>query len=627
MPTKTQLKQTKVSKIDKILTGVICLATLSMLLFTLTLNQNWDTLSKSAQAAAPNTAKLIIGTTDNANSVDISVCVQATDGPIHLANVSTWFQFNTSALTPTTGTFVEKGRYNGTDGYGQLKWNEVAGSAIGGLNKYTMSLVYSGDGVSAGQSGLLMSVSSPELLGKVSFAKVAGATASTTVTLVKNIYYSTESPGTAIQQTITNVIGDCRGVSTTVSSSSSSTLSTSSSVSANTTYTIGTPVATATNPVVGLTGGLPPVIVLNGNTAPNGTPATLTLPGSTTPITGTIVNGTFVPNPGQTIPAGTTIGAGTGILTVGTTSVNIPFSATSGTGLVIGTPMSTSTNPTNGAIGAQLPNIVLTGATVPNNTPAIFTPAGTTTQIYGTIINGTFVPNPGQIIPTGATTGPANGVLSIGNASVNIPTNFTAVQNGGGGVITICAGTCPVTQTNTTQTTTTSNQTTTTNAGTNNTPVTSIQSSAFKSKIKITDPYVCGQGAYGNVTDPRTNGVEYVYYEFYKDGATTTSYNYKLKMNDAGDFYLPISKTTNVIADGSYRILFYAYDKDGNKAQGEYTAQIASDCTNAKVNGVGSPTVRSGGLQVLQSILLILTLLALIRFYKLSKTEEITLKM
>ncbi len=86
-------------------------------------------------------------------------------------------------------------------------------------------------------------------------------------------------------------------------------------------------------------------------------------------------------------------------------------------------------NPTTvvtGNIGDAFPTINLSGNTLANDTAATFTPAGSTTQVTGTIQGGNFVPNSGQNIPDNASTGTANGVLSSqGVPNLNIPTKFT----------------------------------------------------------------------------------------------------------------------------------------------------------------------------------------------------------
>jgi hypothetical protein len=116
----------------------------------------------------------------------------------------------------------------------------------------------------------------------------------------------------------------------------------------------------------------------------------------------------------------------------------------------------------------------------------------------------------------------------------------------------------------------------------------------FKSKIKITDPYICGVGSYGNVPDAKVSGVDFVYYDFYKDQSTSPSYSFKLKLNSLGDFFLPISKSTNIIIEGEYKVIYYANDSDGGKAQGEYAADISDNCQREN-----RPLVRSGGISVM----------------------------
>ena len=142
------------NNIKKFLVGFFTLAVLTISILSISSVES-PQKAKFANAAVPpanNTSNLIIGTSNTSNSVELSVCVQATSGTIHLANASTWFQFDTTALTPTSGLFLEKGRYNGTDGYGQLKWNQIAGALSGNSDKYTMNIAFSGDGISVGQS-------------------------------------------------------------------------------------------------------------------------------------------------------------------------------------------------------------------------------------------------------------------------------------------------------------------------------------------------------------------------------------------------------------------------------------------------------------------------------------------
>jgi hypothetical protein len=83
------------------------------------------------------------------------------------------------------------------------------------------------------------------------------------------------------------------------------------------------------DPIVGLPGGTIAPITLIGSNIPNGTPMTLTLPGVTTPITGKIMDGKFVPDAGQTIPNTVTMGnSAYAVLTGAGTTANIPTNFT-----------------------------------------------------------------------------------------------------------------------------------------------------------------------------------------------------------------------------------------------------------------------------------------------------------
>jgi hypothetical protein len=132
---------------------------------------------------------------------------------------------------------------------------------------------------------------------------------------------------------------------------------------------------------------------------------------------------------------------------------------------------------------------------------------------------------------------------------------------------------------------------------------------SFKTKIKITDPYICSVGSYGNVLNARASGVEFVYYDFYKDQSASPNYSFKLKLNNNGDFFLPISKSTNIINEGEYKVIYYANDGDGGKVQGEYSANISDNCP--KVN---PPLVRSGGISVLFGTFFMLILIGYFAF-------------
>ena len=191
--------------------------------------------------------------------------------------------------------------------------------------------------------------------------------------------------------------------------------------------TIGTPLATTANPITGKIGNAMPNIPLTNSNVPANTVVTFTPNGCTTAINGNIQNGTWISTAGSTIPSCATTGPQTGTLKSNSlTDVAVPtnFSSADTLGTV-------STTPLTGNIGiSPMPNIPLTGNTLPNGTSATFTPAGGT-PIQGTIQNNSFVPSNGALIPTNATPGIQNGVLaSNGVPSVNVPTNFSSPSLG-----------------------------------------------------------------------------------------------------------------------------------------------------------------------------------------------------
>jgi hypothetical protein len=93
-----------------------------------------------------------------------------------------------------------------------------------------------------------------------------------------------------------------------------------------------------------------------------------------------------------------------------------------------GNSVATASNPISGSPGSTAPNIPIANETLPNNTLATFTPAGTTTPIKGKIQNGGFVPDPEQLLPTDTKEGPAIGILEVNGKKIEIPTNFTATE-------------------------------------------------------------------------------------------------------------------------------------------------------------------------------------------------------
>jgi hypothetical protein len=136
----------------------------------------------------------------------------------------------------------------------------------------------------------------------------------------------------------------------------------------------------------------------------------------------------------------------------------------------------------------------------------------------------------------------------------------------------------------------------------------------FKSKLRITDPYVCGVGSYGNVPNPQEFGVEFVYYDFYRNDSKEPSYKFKLRLNSNGDFFLPISPDTNIIKEGNYKIVFYAIDNEGGKAEGQYIADVTDNCTKNIIS-----SVRTGGYSLFT--LTIFSLISGFAYYKFNQQK------
>ena len=515
--------------------------------------------SQAAQASLGGVtadSNLIIGTNDTGNSIELSVCVQATPGPIHLANVSTWFQFDTSKLTPTAGTFLQKGQYgNSNNGYGALKWQEVAGTQNGTLDNYSMSLVYSGDGVTPGVAGLQMSTAK-ELFGKVSFAKSAGFNGSSAINLVKNIYYSTENSTSPISQTISYVTGDCTSgsiVNVVSSSSSPAISSTATNYSSSQAVISSSNIGTLSSAAIGYS-SISSLVTLN-------------------PITITLSPNTQVPN-------------------------------------------------------IAIPNIAFGVVYPPNNSLATFTFPGSMVAISGVLSNNVFTPNLGQLVPSDALSfyganSFGSGVLKVGSQVYNIPTNVvksTYVPTTGGGSIVISLA----------QSSSQSPSPINTNPQSNLETKGVITSSngVFKSKLQITDPYVCGVGSYGNVQVAKDFGVENVYYDFYKVGSNVASYSFKLKLNANGDFFLPISNSNNIVTESDYRVVYYALDNQGNKAQGEFTDFVTDNCLNVKSHDTSTKndynSVRTGGSDTLMIILSFIALASLLTITTLKRNRQLT---
>jgi hypothetical protein len=304
----TKLKKLTINGVVFLSTFLIALSIFSSSFF------NLDNLKVSA--IGNNNADLIIGQTDSANAVEVSVCIKTDDTTLHLADASTWLKYDTTGLTPNP-TIVDLGAFS-SGSYLPLEWKAVGGST----DMWTMKTTFTG-----GTGNQISTTSTSDYVGKVSFNKTGSGPK--TISLTKSLYFSTEEPATSpINFTITNVTGDCRGA------------------------VVATPTAgSSTSTVSGTVGGAFPNVLLTGSNMPNGTIASFLPAGSTTPITGTIVNGAFVPTAGQTIPASALTGNRTGVLTVtGSTPNTINVATNFSAAAVTPTPTPSAPNTNSGSV-------------------------------------------------------------------------------------------------------------------------------------------------------------------------------------------------------------------------------------------------------------------------------------
>jgi hypothetical protein len=197
----------------------------------------------------------------------------------------------------------------------------------------------------------------------------------------------------------------------------------------------GESVAQNQQPITATKGNLLPTIPLKNETLPSGTQASLKPEGCNQSITGVIQTGGFVPNPNQVVPECAKPGPSAAILEVDGKRIQIPINFGDAES-------SASENPTIGAanpvkqtikVGDSVPTIDLPNNTLPNGTPATFTPNGASISIKGIIKDNQFVPDPGQTIPVGSTPGSAVGILKTANSTtgvlVNIQSNPELIKN------------------------------------------------------------------------------------------------------------------------------------------------------------------------------------------------------
>jgi hypothetical protein len=167
----------------------------------------------------------------------------------------------------------------------------------------------------------------------------------------------------------------------------------------------------------------PPVLSCSAATFAGTTVNQAVNPGGTpTVITGTIVNGNFVPNSNTGViqngnPTATIVPIDS-ILGAGGAGV-IKYISCAGAPNIPNLPVTTNflppiipTGTTSGNRGAVFPTILVINNPVQSCASATFQPFGSSAIIQGSIVNGNFVPSANQIIPFDATLGNSTGIIT-----------------------------------------------------------------------------------------------------------------------------------------------------------------------------------------------------------------------
>lgn len=349
--------------------------------------------------AAENTANLIIGRRDLGNTVELSTCVQSTGtNIIKLADVSTWFDLTDFTTTPT---ITEEGKFTAASGFYEPVFQEVS-AAIGSEPAiWSQRLTYTGNNTTGG----LAISSTPELFMKNTLTK-SGANPTVALHVNPGAEWFTVVGGLPITFTTTYVNTDCR-------------------VTAVVAPNLGT------NPTGTLTGviGQPAAGTISTTGGTYSGPANFVY-GDTCLISGNIINNTFTPNSGQTIPAGCPAGAlSSGSIVAGTrdnfstlTSVASNFTPA----ILVKT---FGTNPTGALTGTVGQPIVGTISTTGGTYIGAAQYVNGACVINGSIgMGGVFTPTPGQVIPANCATGAlTSGTLTASGITTlpGVATNFT----------------------------------------------------------------------------------------------------------------------------------------------------------------------------------------------------------
>jgi hypothetical protein len=564
--------------------------------------------NKVSNAQATPAADLIIGTVDTGTQIEMSVCIKATAGTFHLTNVSHWVQFNNTALTPVpSSTFIEKGAYGGSNGYGPLKWQQLLPAPVlpDPLESWTLRLDFLGDGVTPGQQGVVVQSTAPELYGKVKFNKIPNSTASKNLSLTSNRYLTFENSSAPLAQTVYNVGLDCRNSVCPANTTSVSGYNILPNGCANVTSTpcpsgsyLNQSVCTSCSagnycPLGALV--QTPCTVGYYCVANVGSPAICPSPktslssakslsecflaicanGATNfstcdncPASQYYFNGTCSPcRAGNYCPANsnrqTQCAAGFYCQDNAAIPVQCPTNKTSPAG-------ATSLASCYFSCNANSYLEINTCLQCPISKP--YSPAGSTGISSCTLT----MPSSGGVITIGQTINSSISAISS-IQSVNINIEKVDIQSG-------------------------------------------LGSKASNATV-INDPYVCGVGNYGNIPNAKEYGVDHVNYDFYRENSENSIYSFRLKLNNKGDFFLPISKNSNIIMEGKYRVVYFTEDKNGDKIKGEFVDFITDNCGVVTQSEVIT-SVRTGGSEYVLTILTLLALLSTIFYIAYKKNKN-----
>ena len=325
---------------------------------------------------------------------------------------------------------------------------------------------------------------------------------------------------------------------------------------------------TPTGTVPGILGvPFPPVIIFN-NPVPTCATATYQGFGSSVVITGSIVNGNFVPNPGnqpntsQIIPLDSTLGSSTGVIKMPGCGIDINV-------ITIFAPPPTAS--LTGLRGSPFPPIPVINNPVTNCATATFQLTGSTSIIQGSVVNGNFVPNPtsgiggaAPIIPFDAQLGNSTGTLKQTSCGidVNVTTRFGDPNASSSSSSQTTGGTITITPT----------------SSSSATPIT--PKPTFKTpkdlKITINDPYLCNDDIFGTIdTEDNSKAMVTVklsmgsnrnsMLEFSPEVDANGNYRIKLDHNNPNSRYL--------VPDGVYTVNYSVR----LKGQNSYTNQNEED--------------------------------------------------